>query len=810
MQDVKTYLRARAPLVALLGFLGAASSFDIAESRTDDLAGLKEVLGETDLLVGRVAWEPTRGVLLDLVLGRPVLYEAAQKSDPETRQDIYRGFVRVSPEGRVLNVRSPRNLTGTKSANEFGLGSQGSLAWFGSRGKETPGSVTFLNLDGEAPAAMRLSPFDRLQLGISRFLETGTWAGIGRTDLLSEEAPLTISVDQTVTVQTAKTSETFSPKGLFFEPEKRKRGPELTFIPRHRRPANWLHWAADAGRHLVGSGAIAWAEGRAFSLWDNLHQATYSVSKVGSKESANLTPKGAPDQATQVWPPADIATGNSDGKWQPVRSALLPQDESPLFYRTVLHPDPERPYAELHLVAFDMRRLELGIGAGYEDPKPDTGPPGTGFIPSELVSQVVATFNGAFKSIHGQYGMKAEGRLLVEPVVGAASVVVDRTGSVGLGTWKKGQDSSAPVAFRQNLDPLVAGGIPNPEKRKVWGDHLFGTGVAVERSALCYHASGQLLYAWGTEATGESLAEGLAAAGCLYAIHLDMNPGHCAFIFNKVESAEPLRAKGEPLDPRMRVNPTRFLRWSPKDFFYLKQRSPLSKDASLHFRTAPGELPSPKSIPAFLVGEKTLGGLTIEFDRIEADRLRFKVAPGSAESSEREGSSVTETESALIGFGLGHRTRGHRTGLALGKSVLVPLHRSYANILIEDGKLRILPPAEPQTERDGVEIIQVPVLARDGELLPVARELGGKRPRATMCLDDAGTLLVARMEHDTPAPLTQALLQLGCDLVVEMDRGSHPPPVVLRAKTNLAPGGAHEQTFLYGFEAELRPRTHLF
>lgn len=798
--------------MALLGLFGAASSWGSAGARTDDLAGLKEVLGDTELTVRQVAWEPPRGILLDLVLGRPILFEAAQKSDADARQDIYRAFVRVSPEGRVLDVRSARNLTGTKSASEFGLGSRGALAWFGSHGKESAKSVTFLNLAGEAESALRLSPFDRLQLGISRFLETGTWAGIGRTDLLSKDAPLTISIAEVIAVRGEAISETFSPEELFVAPEKKKHSPELELIPRHRQPANWLHWAADAGRHLVGSGAIAWAEGRAFSLWDNLHQATYSVSRVGSSSASKTTPRGAPKRLDQIWPPADIVTENSntDGKWQPARSSLLPRDESPLFYRTVLRPDPERPYAELHLVAFDMRRLELGIGAGYEDPKPDTGPPGSGLIPSEVVSGVVATFNGAFKSIHGQYGMKAEGRLLVEPVVGAATVIVDRTGSAGFGTWTKELDSSTPVALRQNLDPLVAEGLPNPEKRKVWGDHLYGSGVAVERSALCYHASGQLLYAWGTEATGESLANGLSAAGCVYAIHLDMNPGHCAFVFNKVESAEPLRAEGEPLDPRMRVNPTRFLRWSPKDFFYLKQRGAVSKDPALHFTTAKGEQPHPKTVPAFLVGKKTLGGLTIEFDRIEASRLRFKAAPGSAELSRGESPAVTETKSALLGFGLGHRTRGHRTGLALGKAVLVPLHRNYANILLEDGKLKILPPAEPQTERDGVEIIQVPALARDGELLPVARELGGKRPRAAMCLSETGTLLVARMQHDTPAPLAQALLDLGCDLVVEMDRGSHPPPVVERAGTEVAPGGIREQTFLYGFEAELRPRTHLF
>lgn len=811
MQDARTYLKARAPFLAFLGFLGAASSWNINPAPTDDLAGLQEALGQGDLLVNGVAWEPSRGALGDLVLGRPILYEAAAADDPNGRLDIFRAFVRVSPEGRVIDIRSARNLTGTKSASEFGLGSRGDLAWFGSSAKETPGSVTFLDLRGEVSSGLRHSLLDRLQLGISRFLETGTWRGIGRTDLFSAGVPLSISVGDSVSIVGENVAETIDPRELFGPPKNSPLHSLIEFSPRHREPVHWLHFAADAGRHLLGSGAIAWAEGRAFSLWDNLQQATYSVSAGKPSSPKKKSPPKATEPANQVWPPADIEHegATSDGKWQPVKSALLPKD-SPLFYRTVLHPDPERPYAELHLVAFDMRRLELGIGAGYEDPRPDTGPPGSGQIPTDVVTQVVATFNGAFKSIHGQYGMKADGRLLVEPVVGAASVVIDRSGSAGLGTWKEDQDSSSFVAFRQNLDPLVAGGLPNPEKRKVWGDQLYGSGVAVERSALCYHKSGQLLYAWGTEATGESLAEGLARAGCLYAVHLDMNPGHCAFIFNAVQSSEPLRAQGEPLDARMRVSGTRFLRWSPKDFFYLKTRGGLPSDRSVEWVTAPGALPNAESVPAFFLGKKTVGGLPIEFDRIQADRLRFEVWPGGGESIQNQETPAPPTDSPLIGWGLGHRTRGQRTGLSIGKSVLVPLHRNYANVLIEDGNLRILPPAEPQTEKEGVTIVQLPTLARDGELLPASRELGGNRRRSAMCLDETGALLVARMEHDTPAPLAQALLSLGCSLVVEMDRGSHAPSVVKRAEIEAPTEQADEATFLYGYKAPLRPRTHLF
>lgn len=811
MQDVRSYFRSRAPILVLTAFAGIASSFGLSPARSHDLRGLQEVLGAPGLIVGSVAWEPSRGPFVDFLLGRPLLFEAASTEDQHRHRDIHRAFVRLSPEGKVIDVRKRRNLTQTRSADEYGLGSKGNLGWFGSGGESAPGSVTFLNLEGERAAQKHHSVFDHLQLGLSRFLETGTWSGIGRTDLFSEHGPLTITFGEGVQIAGEGWQETFAKEQIFRGPESSPHLPHLRFLARTREPGNWLHWAADAGRHLFGKGAIAWAEGRAFSLWDNLHQVGYSVTSSKKAAAPKRRTVARNNEQAQVWPPEDIPVEGTtkDGKWTPVKSAVLPDTDPPLFYRTVLHPDPERPYAELHLVAFDMRRLELGIGAGYEDPRPDTGPPGSGQVPEEVGPRVVATFNGAFKSIHGQYGMKAEGRLLVEPVVGAATVRIDQSGSAGLGTWEADDDASDLIAFRQNLDPLVKDGKPNPTGRKVWGDHLYGSGIAVERSALCYHVSGQLLYAWGNEATGQSLAEGLAGAGCVYAIHLDMNPGHCAFLFNRVKSIDPLVAQGEPLDARMRVNPTRFLRWSPKDFFYLMQRSRVPEGGEIAWSTAPGELPSPTSIPAILLGKKQVGDLFIEFDRVDKSRFRFSLSPGHGEFRNGLDDLPAHGES-LVAWGLGHRTRGHRPGLSLGASVVVPLHRNYASLLIEDGKLSLLPPAEPQMEREGLQIAQLPTLARDGELLPRARELGGKRKRAAMCVDESGGLLIARMEHDTPAPLAQALVDLGCRLVVEMDRGSHPPPYVERAGAQPAENRSPEQTLLQAHGIAMRPLTHLF
>src|SRR5262249_21975995 len=156
----------------------------------------------------------------------------------------------------------------------------------------------------------------------------------------------------------------------------------------------------------------------------------------------------------------------------------------PYFYRTSIHPDPERPYAIVMIVAMDMRQLELDMEAGVEDPQPLTGPPGAGRISRdpEVIGRVVAAFNGAFKTVHGAYGMMVHRRFLLPPKPYAATIAVTQDGRVGLGTW--GESADIPpsfVSFRQNLEPLVEDGKIAPSGRRRWGWQLDGTSMLTER-----------------------------------------------------------------------------------------------------------------------------------------------------------------------------------------------------------------------------------------------------------------------------------------------------------------------------------------
>lgn len=843
LEKLRSYLLERSRLLTLAALGGVACATCGHRASSNDSAGIRAALSEAaGLRVKTFVWEPSRGLLGDFTVGRPVLFEAREEHDASSGKapsgrpphDIYRAFARTSPEGQLLDIHTIRNLTRTRKGDESGLSSTENVAVFLSESAGEPPSLSLLELDGERLAPLdsggsRLSGWDGVQGALRHWIDTGSWHGLGRTDIIGStpDDVLRVTVEGKRVELLARSGATSQRHD--FELGEIPPAPTdgVQIIERHHEPIPWLHFLANVGRGIVGNGWVAWAEGRFFSLQDALKRAGHSLT-APAVESPQHRPALSPrplavGSTVTSWPPLPLHTERGkpgDGVWVPVESKLIPSETPSLFYRTVLHPDAERPYAELHLVAMDMRRLELGIAAGYEDPEPDFGPPGSGQIPDDrsLFPRVVATFNGAFKATHGRYGMKAEGRVLVAPRSGAATVTVDHEGRTGFGTWSGTTSADTLRAFRQNLDPLIADGEVNPAGRTVWGDQLYGSNVAVERSALCLHESGQVFYGWATEATGKSLAQGLAVAGCKYAVHLDMNPGHCSFSFTQIDSVNPLKARGEVLDPRMRVNPTRFVRWSPKDFFYVVQRAPQAigqQKGTFVFSPAPGDGPPPQTVAAILLGRQVLGGIPVEVAKVDPSRFAWVVHPapldmGQYAGKEQLGLLPDQQSRVLSTWGLGHSTYGSPSGLALGTQVLLPLRRTFSSLVLEGGTIRLLPPGEPLTEAADRVVVQLPTMARDGELLSEARELGGKRARSAICFDQDGNLYIGRLHHDTIAPLIHELLALGCDLVAEMDRGSHSPLLVERAGTDTPPHLGHEQTVLYALSQEMKPKTYTF
>lgn len=813
--------------------MGACALFSLAahacsgRGLADGDEGIREALGaEVQGAVLDFAWEPQRSLLAEWVWGRPVLFLLQRENSP---RELFRGFVRMSPEGSPLEVSRVRNLSRTDLADEDTLSVGPRLAAFRSRDLQGHSTVGLLELAGaEAPSSLDL--LERLQLGLTRFLEFGDVAGLGRTDLVlspqTQELNLKREGEQLVIATRAAPARTPSEtvrrvtlSRLFTGPEDIELGEALTALKRRAAPPPLLHWAADVGRTLVGPGPIAWLEAQVFGVRDWFVRTQYAATHAPPAQPAQSTPAEAPK--LQLVPPPDepsfppppivanwSAPKPGEGSWHPAGESLtLSPGEPPLFYRTLVRPDPERPYAEHHLVVMDMSRLELGLRGGYEDPRPRTGPPGSGHIPKDEASysRIVATFNGAFKLDHGAYGMKAEGRVLIPPIPGAATVRIDPDGRVGIGAAPAADPSGAPlledaVAYRQNLDLLLHHGKLLPTGRTDWGDHLVGSSVAAERSALCVTQGGHLIYSWSMEATARTLARGLQLAGCRSAIHLDMNPGHCAFAFNRVQSFQPLRAEGEALSPGMRINANRFLRWSPKDFFYVARRSSLPEGkqaAKFDFRPAPASRRG--GLPAVLLGKKNIAGIELEVERIDLERVQLSLLPHEGAQAEP---SVDSLPPGAFAWSLGYATAGSRTGLSMGATQLRPMDRKFASIVLGAGnKLSVEPPGAPVESSAATQIAQLPLLARDGALTDSARRLTGQRLHGALCLDSSGHLLIGRLLHDSPAPLVLALLELGCQTVLETDRGSHSPAVSFRPEAPASSPPADPGTLLV---AELR------
>ena len=191
---------------------------------------------------------------------------------------------------------------------------------------------------------------------------------------------------------------------------------------------------------------------------------------------------------------------------------------------------PQPDGSQITVARFLFGRVDYSLHVGSQDPPtgaavigPDSGPAvGSGELPLLL-----ACFNGGFKVDAAAGGVEVDGQVLTPLANGLASLVIDTAGDALVGVW--GQDVPPPglpiASVRQNLAPLVLGGVPSPQVGVIsaWGVTL-GGGAAVARSALGQDPQGDLLYAASMSAVPADLANALISAGATVAMQLDINP----------------------------------------------------------------------------------------------------------------------------------------------------------------------------------------------------------------------------------------------------------------------------------------------
>lgn len=833
----KAHVRTRAALLAAGCALALGHRCVLPRPPALDLQHVAEYLGSAaegaPLVVeaASIQWEASGGAVQDALLGRRVLFLAA--ADVEAARDVYRARVRVAPDGALLEVNQWRNLTQTPLGDELDLAVHDQLAVFGSRAFGELQALSAFSLDG-AFDLQRGGLVNRALLRVRAFQETGAWDGVARAHLaLNPSGALLVNLGDGRVALRQEDSESRAVVDLR-EGRFEQRGDIVKGLSlQHYGGDYWVHTLVDVARDAVGPEPLAWLESHVFHWHDWWRQRSYVQPAAEASNPQSPVAAAGEQVHPDVWPPASVSpllepAEPGEGAWVAAGFEVEPQralgqgQDAPVFAQTWLRPDAKRPYAQLHLIAMDMRRLSLGMEAGFEEPRPKTGPPGRGALPDDVAvrERVVATFNGAFKSIHGDYGMLVDGRLLVPPKPEAASVVVRTDGWVGLGTWPDSLDVAPDLRFfRQNLDPLVAGGRANPTGRKDWGLRLAGGSVVTERSALCRTATGQLYYAWGEELTGETLAKGLAHAGCDYAVHLDMNPGHTGLVFTDVHGASAEGVQGQVAVREMAIHPREHAVWSDKDFFYVLRtdaQRQSDKAATVTWLPSPGPQPPPSSWPAVWSGSLQLGSLTVQLLRVEPGRTRYSVTASTLEpmvvgqAAPRRELAPEELASAVLAVSFGHTTARTRYGMVFGSRVTLPLQANYGNLVVRgDGSVEVVGAAATLHAESKDVVVQLPELVSDGAITAQASLRGGRRVRGAVCVMD-GRLWVASVDHDSSDAVAVTLRNLGCRTVLELDRGSKHAVNVQREELSGLSAPERETGYLWALSAAMQPRTFGF
>jgi hypothetical protein len=833
MSRFASYFRPRAALMVAAVLVALAVRIKSPAPRERTVDGLAAMLGEAVggvVQTNELVWESSQSFVSELLFGRHILFLASEL--PGGPRDVYRARVRLTLDGSPLDVTQVRNLTETPRGDDVALELNGSRAVFATLAFGRIQGISVIETLGVRDDDRPPGVLDRALFSLSSFQRTGSFDGVGRTDIVLD-LPARMAH---LTLDAGRLAVDFGERGraLVYDLERRLlRGADggeayaARALPQVHGPKPLVFWAVDSVRAELGPEPVAWLERVVFGAKDSVRRTTYALFQGDAEarlrtDAEQRTARVLEPSAlggADTWPPPRIPSlwkepKPGEGEWSAVVHDFLKPAASgqhagaeapaPYFYRTSIRPDPERPYSEVLLVAMDMRQLELGMQAGYEDPKPTTGPPGEGRLPRDpaIYRRVVATFNGAFKTTHGEYGMMVNRRVLLPPVPGGASLVVEEGGQVGLGSWP--QSDEIPdnlISFRQNLDPLVEDGVPNPTGRQLWGWQLEGKSVMTERTAVCVTPAGHLYYAWGAEIDGKTLGKALRQAGCSYAMHLDMNPGHCGFVFSDIKDPRTGAMTLKVAHEGMKVNPDKYARWSAKDFFYVMLRNPApSTGPGFEWSSDGGLQPPPAWIPGIFSAKRRMGELEVELVSLERGRVEYRLRSGTLERAAGPLAGFADADSQRVvgAIGLGHSTDVSRYGLFQSKDQRQAFDARYATLLLEDGlSPRVFAPGNVPSLSEGQQAVQLPLLAWAKKLVDRASDRGALRRRGALCVSRGGRVLIAQVEHDSSGPLAQTLLEAGCDEVLELDRGSHHPSFVHRTGTSTPPMSHYEGSALY-------------
>lgn len=833
---LKLHVSARATLAlatgAALVSLAFAPSPIQTTSRSPHERLAQEIGARTGLTLspGEIAFEDARPLSwIDAVVGRSVTFCARERAG--ATRDLYRARLRVTPDGAVLTLGSLANLSVSP------LGDDGPLLIDARSRRIAFATRAFGRVQSVAVLDLRAGRRVGLRRGVTNLLDTGSWSGVERWDLRLDPAQRDVSL--TFANEALRVRGDAATWSVTVSPDRVEPTAGVVLARQQHVDKPFVLWAVDSVRGIswVGPAPIAWLEREVFGARDVVRRLAWRWLGVRPSTPASDVPEtpevvdregrliatARPDADDPHWPPPPIAPPlaaslgreRNEGAWVASAPPWLRAhpDAPPLFYRTWVRLDAERPYARVHLLAMDMRQMELGMQAGVEDPVPLVGPRGDGRIPRrpELLARVVGAFNGAFKTEHGAYGMVVSRRVLLPPKPRAATVATLDDGRVAMGSW--GQESALPpslVSLRQNLDPLVDNGVENPTRRSQWGFVLGGIeSMPTVRSGLCADAHGHILYVWSEETTGRMMARAMRLAGCVYGMHLDMNPGHAAFHYLRVEDVAARQFRYQSMVSGMRSGGDRFLYYTLKDFFYLALRDPAPPLVEGATWTASGlPQPPPRWLPALYALDLRAGGSTFRVTSLALDRVAFRVRAGREEPPPARATELTTLPTADASRALGAIEVGvsvdaaHPRGVILDGRTVVPFsHAGAHGARLEVGPwgVRIVPmESAPASEGDA---LQGTLVVQDGVAIELADDVA--RPRLALGLTRDRRLLMLEGSASVGA-LQAAFRALGASAGLLVATGARGPSVHWASPRD-ALRDAYPATTLFVLGREARP-----
>jgi hypothetical protein len=379
----------------------------------------------------------------------------------------------------------------------------------------------------------------------------------------------------------------------------------------------WLGpWVADGLRAVIGKDAVAELEDIAYGVQDRFYQyyrkgespkaywqvPTAAPEAAGPKaeepaagasgDGAGAEGGGSEALSEAIHRPKDVGpvhaswSAPGDGQWLPIAVPDLPA-LTPRMWKTLLHPDKNRSWAEVFIVALDVQRINLHLVAGSQEPIATE--PGAenverkARVPEHHEAEVLAAFNGGFKTEHGGYGMRVGATTLVKPVAGACAVAWFNDHHVEVAPWEKLAAREAQMTWwRQTPNCMLEDGKLHPRlvsgHTTKWGATLDGDTV-IRRSAIGVDPSGQLLFVGiSNHTSANAIADALLHAGAITVAQLDVNFSYPKFVlFERAVADGPRLAIA--LADGFEFSTDEYIRKrSQRDFFYLTARE--AKEAS--------------------------------------------------------------------------------------------------------------------------------------------------------------------------------------------------------------------------------------